>query len=653
MRCDKMKTLSKTYRYFINWMVIFSLIIPSSPFAYTDEQLKPVIIEMPDGTTCVGSALGCGAMEPGEQGQGNGVSDEQIQSMMNDLEREQAERVREIETRIERETQEMMERIRREVEAKIAGDLERQMNQRTNIEKEIEERTKQLNAELSRELSTELGEISTELAKNVHAIIGGIESSVRNMIVNSEGANWRSEVQVQELTKKLEAKAYNLAVKSMEKLFAKSQETFQANINELISSVGHAEPFLESDVAAPSIWGERVDYRHDNTEDTIRQAMSSSFSDKELALIDELNNSQRIKNSHKYQFKSPKGDFLTKNRDLYQRLYSSSPYHEQGIRAREIGLTAVQVADQEFASGRNEEAEVAHQIGQNMLDISLGLVPYVGVGKDAFEAVSGKNFVTGATLSSFERSMAVVGLGIAFVTAGTLSSGAIKAPVKIIGNILKKIHAESLAKGLVWVKGGFASVLKGADRIASLMEKIGLEFANEVDMALDYFKRTLGNDIGAIGDLSEFVKGKMIRYGPLKPGPLHKIKVGTETVADTFRSSSYFETVLEEPLKVFRVYGGDAGELGSYWSRVKPTGPAQATFDAALLPNFRNSARKVAEVTIPAGTRIFEGVASSQTIRSAGFNIKIGELLGNGSQVYINEMIDKGTWKFISREFFE
>lgn len=139
----------------------------------------------------------------------------------------------------------------------------------------------------------------------------------------------------------------------------------------------------------------------------------------------------------------------------------------------------------------------------------------------------------------------------------------------------------------------------------------------------------------------------------LKSGPLHKVKVGTETVADTFRSSSYFETVLDEPLKVYRVYGREAGELGSYCSRVKTTGPGQATLDAALLPNFRNTAQKVAEITIPAGTKIFEGVASPQAIRSAGSNIKIGELLGNGSQVYIDTMIDKKTWNFVSRGFFE
>ncbi len=156
------------------------------------------------------------------------------------------------------------------------------------------------------------------------------------------------------------------------------------------------------------------------------------------------------------------------------------------------------------------------------------------------------------------------------------------------------------------------------------------------------------------GDPPRYINVCKISLGEMNQGPLSKIQTQSgNTVADTFRSSIYFETVLEEPLKVYRLYGGEAGELGSYWSRVKPTGPGQATLDAALLPNFRNSAQKIAEVTIPTGTKIFEGVASPQVIRSAGYNIKIGELLGNGSQVYIDTMIDKKTWNFVSRGFFE
>ncbi|MCK5883584.1 MAG: hypothetical protein KAG61_07845 [Bacteriovoracaceae bacterium] len=99
----------------------------------------------------------------------------------------------------------------------------------------------------------------------------------------------------------------------------------------------------------------------------------------------------------------------------------------------------------------------------------------------------------------------------------------------------------------------------------------------------------------------------MTRYSPIEKGPLSSISTGSgNTVADTFRSSSYFETVLDEPLKVYRVYGGEAGELGRYWSRVKPTGPGQATFDAALLPSFRNSSQKVAEINDAGQLRVFK-----------------------------------------------
>ncbi len=137
----------------------------------------------------------------------------------------------------------------------------------------------------------------------------------------------------------------------------------------------------------------------------------------------------------------------------------------------------------------------------------------------------------------------------------------------------------------------------------------------------------------------------MTRFSPIKHGPLHNVAEGAGTVADTFRSSSYFQTVTDEPIKLYRVYGGGAGEFSTYWSRVKPTGPGQATFDAALAPGFRNSAQKWVEITVPKNTTIFEGIASPQVIRSTEANIKIGDLLGGGSQVYLKDIRVPKSWK--------
>jgi len=109
-----------------------------------------------------------------------------------------------------------------------------------------------------------------------------------------------------------------------------------------------------------------------------------------------------------------------------------------------------------------------------------------------------------------------------------------------------------------------------------------------------------------------------LRFGPTNPGPL------PATVANTFRGGSYTATTLNEATTLYRVYGGTAGKLGSYWTRTAPSGPLQATIDLALNPQWGNTSAQVARIQVPAGTTIFEGAATAQ-----------GGLVGGGSQVFI------------------
>lgn len=69
------------------------------------------------------------------------------------------------------------------------------------------------------------------------------------------------------------------------------------------------------------------------------------------------------------------------------------------------------------------------------------------------------------------------------------------------------------------------------------------------------------------------------------PGPLQKIEVepGT-TVASTFRSESYTQSVLGEDTILYHAYGGQSGPMSPSWSRTQPSGPLQAQLDSALNP---------------------------------------------------------------------
>jgi len=61
----------------------------------------------------------------------------------------------------------------------------------------------------------------------------------------------------------------------------------------------------------------------------------------------------------------------------------------------------------------------------------------------------------------------------------------------------------------------------------------------------------------------------------------------------------------------------------------KPEGPVQSIIDSALDQKWGNTAIKVVEMQVPAGTRLFEGVAAPQR-----------GLVGGGNQIYFDKSIN-------------
>ena len=123
---------------------------------------------------------------------------------------------------------------------------------------------------------------------------------------------------------------------------------------------------------------------------------------------------------------------------------------------------------------------------------------------------------------------------------------------------------------------------------------------------------------GSVVETVETVK----HYGPLNKGPL------PESLVDTFRSGTYDEVILQSDTTLYRVYGGTAGKLGSFWTRTVPTGPLQAQIDLALKSEWGNTAENVVTINVPAGTTIFEGIVASQG----------NGLLGGANQVIIQNV---------------
>lgn len=128
-------------------------------------------------------------------------------------------------------------------------------------------------------------------------------------------------------------------------------------------------------------------------------------------------------------------------------------------------------------------------------------------------------------------------------------------------------------------------------------------------------------ELGALDDA--------LRFGPHHPGPL------TDDIAATFRSGSYTQVDVTAPTTLYRVYGGDAGELGGFWTRNAPSGPLQAQLDLALNPSWGNTAENLVQIEVPPGATFFEGHAAPQTLDGGG------ELLGGGNQVYFDSRVDR------------
>jgi len=154
------------------------------------------------------------------------------------------------------------------------------------------------------------------------------------------------------------------------------------------------------------------------------------------------------------------------------------------------------------------------------------------------------------------------------------------------------------------------------------------------------------NNIRIEKDISQ-IKGTKAEYSPVNHGPLGDPN-DTHSVASTFRSGTYSQIVTDQPVTLYRVYGGKSGPKGTYWTTVKPKGPAQTKFDSALLSEWGNNANKVIKIEIPAGTRIFQGKAAAQT----GVKKQFENVIGGGDQIYIPKKDLNSKW-FENAETFD
>ena len=297
---------------------------------------------------------------------------------------------------------------------------------------------------------------------------------------------------------------------AINKQLEQSTKAVHENINTLKETVEDSIIFSEEnieDIIGPVNPPQSATELYDQTvTDIANDILKTKYTRRELGLLQD-EDLILPPEEEPYEFLSPEGEFLDKNKAVYEKLRYANPYYEQGILAREVGLSAVEVADEEFAEGNEPEAETAFQIAETMSDIAIGLTPYVGAGKDAYELVTGKHLLTGRDLTLFERSMSGVGLILASMSGGTLSSGVVKLSIQQTNKVLHKINAKLLAKTFRSLRGSQLEKLqKYQEAFFHTVENIGLTTKRGAESSLRFIKRAFAKENPSIDEMVQAIQ---------------------------------------------------------------------------------------------------------------------------------------------------
>jgi hypothetical protein len=130
------------------------------------------------------------------------------------------------------------------------------------------------------------------------------------------------------------------------------------------------------------------------------------------------------------------------------------------------GRVALEISAQSLQQGDVAKSNFALKVGTVFLDTAISVTPVLGWAKDGWEAVTGRNLLTGEKLSGFERTMAVVGV----LTAGIGSKLAIAGKAAVLVDVLRAGKAAEEAADVAKVASRAAEIAEAAAK-AGVKEK--------------------------------------------------------------------------------------------------------------------------------------------------------------------------------------
>ncbi len=330
-------------------------------------------------------------------------------------------------------------------------------------------------------------------------------SSVQVETIKEHWTPEQVEYLIQDHTLKAEYHLQTKAFQEVNRYFNQSWQGVQNNVEDLQTVVRQSYPVLEAphaplkEVQQTSL----SEYYDEHVTQIAQKVLESQYSPHELALIQKPK--EVSLKDVPYKFKSPEGAFLQKNQALYLKLYEARPHHEQGKNARILALSALEVADEESSLGDESTGTLAYQVGEAGADIALDVTPYVGFGKDVYEALTGRHLLTGRSLTHFERTMSVMGIALSTVSGGAISSGTLKTAFSATSKTLGKIHQKAWEKGGLFAHRSFEAVVDSSHRLLDSLQRAGFHTKKGIKSAGYFLKRAFGQDSAGMEELARTI----------------------------------------------------------------------------------------------------------------------------------------------------
>jgi hypothetical protein len=291
--------------------------------------------------------------------------------------------------------------------------------------------------------------------------------------------------------------------------------------------------------------------------------------------------------------KMTEGDkkFYAENLEVYNKLVDVQPFNEQGLLAKDIGIDASIIAFSSYQGGNFNSAYTAQGIASTMLDIATGTLPVISTGRDIYEALTGKNLLTGVNLTNLERSLALVGI------ASLGASHFTKVVSVVAGNLPEFTRVVSRVGLTLKVPDVVAG---GAVKIADSAAKLGFKNADDIKRNTGVIERWASHfNVRKIEDAAN-INAKMIEKG-MEPA----YKSGTKVIE--FETSAAVSWV--------RVHG-QANQARPWMMRevdIKDLSGKQI----AEKFNIKDIPTMISRVDVPAGTTIRIGSVGRNSFGTA------------------------------------